>query len=140
MSLCIAYIISFIFFCLVASKEATVKQKSETPPVVIKNEPKPPVKDEVDSSKPNRPAHVETTPEQKTTVTKDAEPPKKAPKPSEDEVTNFFGKMFKKKSEPAKPASESKDSVDAHQVTAVDLKIDVQPVSRSCKVVRLLFY
>ncbi|XP_048033998.1 neurofilament heavy polypeptide-like isoform X3 [Megalobrama amblycephala] len=111
----------------VASKEAVVEKKSETPPVVIKNEPKPPVKEEVDSSKPNGPAHVETTPEQKTTVVKDAEPPKKAPKPSEDEVTNFFGKMFKKKSEPVKPASESKDSVDAVQVTAVDLKIDVQP-------------
>lgn len=131
MSLCIAYIISFIFFCLVAIKEAMVEKKSETPPVVIKNEPKPPVKEEVDGSKPNGPAHVETTPEQKTTVVKDAEPPKKAPKPSEDEVTNFFGKMFKKKSEPVKPASESKDSVDAIQVTAVDLKIDVQPVSRS---------
>lgn len=138
--MCIAYIISFIFFCLVASKAAAVEQKRETPPVTITNESKPPKKEEVDSCKLNGPAHVETkNPEQKPTVAKDAEPLKTVPKPSEDEVTNFFGKMFKKKSEPVKPALESNDSVDA-PVTAVDLKIDLQPVSRSCNVVHLLFY
>ncbi|XP_067301747.1 breast carcinoma-amplified sequence 1 isoform X1 [Pseudorasbora parva] len=98
----------------VASKEAAVEQKSETPPVTITNEPKPPQKEEVDSSTLNGPAHVETTPEQNA-VAKDAEPPK----------TNIFGKMFKKKSENVKPASENSDSVDA-PVTAVDLKTDVQ--------------
>ncbi|XP_056113863.1 breast carcinoma-amplified sequence 1 [Rhinichthys klamathensis goyatoka] len=118
---------------LVASKAAAVEQKSEPPPVTITNEPKPPKKEEVDSCKLNGPAHVETTPEQKTTVAKDAEPPKTVPKPSEDEVTNFFGKMFKKKSEPVKPALESNDSVDA----LVDLIFDL--VSRSCNVVHLLF-
>ncbi|XP_077075012.1 uncharacterized protein LOC143725962 isoform X10 [Siphateles boraxobius] len=109
---------------LVASKAAAVEQKCETPPVTITK--KPPKKEEVDSCKLNGPKHVETTPEEKNTVAKDAEPPKTVPKPSEDEVTNFFGKMFKKKSEPVKPASKSNDSVDA-PVTAVDLKIDLQP-------------
>ncbi|KAK7132684.1 hypothetical protein R3I93_019044 [Phoxinus phoxinus] len=110
---------------LVASKAAAVEQKSEPPPVTITNEPKPAKKEEVDSCKLNGPKHVEKAPEQKTTVAKDAEPPKTVPKPSEDEVTNFFGKMFKKKSEPVKPTLESNDSVDA-QVTAVDLKLDLQ--------------
>ncbi|KAK7129296.1 hypothetical protein R3I94_017492 [Phoxinus phoxinus] len=110
---------------LVASKAAAVEQKSEPPPVTITNEPKPAKKEEVDSCKLNGPKHVEKAPEQKTTVAKDAEPAKTVPKPSEDEVTNFFGKMFKKKSEPVKPALESNDSVDA-QVTAVDLKLDLQ--------------
>lgn len=136
---CALHITSFIFFCLVASKAVAVEQKSEPPPVTITKEPKPPKKEEVDSCKLKAPAHVETTPEQKNTVVKDAEPPKTVQKPSEDEVTNFFGKMFKKKSEPVEPAIESTDSVDA-QVTAVDLKIDLQPVSRSCNVVHLLFY
>ncbi|KAG1960770.1 hypothetical protein F2P79_005190 [Pimephales promelas] len=108
---------------LVASKTAAVEQKSEPPPVTIKNEPKPPKKEEVDGCKLNGPAHVATTPEQKTTIVKNAEPPKTVPKPSEDEVTTLFGKMFKKKSEPVKPALESNDSVDA----LVDLKIDLQP-------------
>ncbi|XP_016354206.1 breast carcinoma-amplified sequence 1-like [Sinocyclocheilus anshuiensis] len=106
------------------SKEAAVEQKSETPPAPVTNEPKPPEKEEVDSSKAN--GHVETTPEQKTTQSTDAEPPKKAEKPSGDEMSNFLGKMFKKKSEPVKPAAENNDSVDA-PVKAVDLKIDMQP-------------
>ncbi|XP_016310194.1 neurofilament heavy polypeptide-like isoform X2 [Sinocyclocheilus anshuiensis] len=107
------------------SKKEAVEQKSETPPVPVTNEPKPPEKEEVDSSKANGPAHVETTPEQKPTVTTDAEPPKKAPKPSGDEVSNFLGKMFKKKSEPVKPVAENNDSVDA-PAKAVDLNIDMQ--------------
>ncbi|XP_016102367.1 neurofilament heavy polypeptide-like isoform X1 [Sinocyclocheilus grahami] len=107
------------------SKKEAVGQKSETPPVPVTNEPKPPEKEEVDSSKANGPAHVETTPEQKPTVATDAEPPKKAPKPSGDEVPNFLGKMFKKKSEPVKPAAENNDSVDA-LAKAVDLNIDMQ--------------
>ncbi|XP_016394899.1 transcriptional regulatory protein AlgP-like [Sinocyclocheilus rhinocerous] len=112
--------------CIETSKEAAVEQKSETPPAPVTNEPKPPEKEEVDSSKANGPAHVETTPEQKTTQSTDAEPPKKAAKPSGDEMSNFLGKMFKKKSEPVKPAAENNDSVDA-PVKAVDLKIDMQP-------------
>ncbi|XP_042569597.1 flocculation protein FLO11-like isoform X4 [Cyprinus carpio] len=108
------------------SKEAAVDQKSEAPPAPVTNEPKPPEKEEVDSSKANGPVHVETTPEQKTTKSTDAEPPKKAAKPSGDEMSSFLGKMFKKKSEPVKPAAENNDSVDA-PVKAVDLKIDMQP-------------
>uniref|UniRef100_A0A673FYI7 Zgc:112994 n=1 Tax=Sinocyclocheilus rhinocerous TaxID=307959 RepID=A0A673FYI7_9TELE len=106
-------------------KKEAVEQKSETPPAPITNEPKPPEKEEVDSSKANGPAHVETTPEQKPTVATDAEPPKNAPKPSGDEVSNFLGKMFKKKSEPVKPAAENNDSVDT-PAKAVDLNIDMQ--------------
>ncbi|XP_042606946.1 translation initiation factor IF-2-like [Cyprinus carpio] len=107
------------------SKKEAVEQKSETLPVPVTNKPKQPEKEEVDSSKANGTAHVETTPEQKPTVTTDAEPPKKAPKPSGDEVSNFLGKMFKKKSEPVKPAAENNDSVDAPP-KALDLKIDMQ--------------
>ncbi|XP_059396373.1 tropomyosin-1, isoforms 33/34-like isoform X2 [Carassius carassius] len=105
------------------SKEAAVEQKSETPPAPVTNQPKPPEKEEVDSSKANGPVHVETTPEQKTTKSSDAEPHKKAAKPSGDEMSSFIGKMFKKKSE---PAAENNDSVDA-PVKAVDLKIDMKP-------------
>ncbi|XP_026104536.1 tropomyosin-1, isoforms 33/34-like isoform X3 [Carassius auratus] len=108
------------------SKEAAVEQKSETPPAPVTNQPKPPEKEEVDSSKANGPTHVETTPEQKTTKSSDAEPHKKAAKPSGDEMSSFIGKMFKKKSEPVKPAAENNDSVDA-PVKAVDLKIDMKP-------------
>ncbi|XP_026055483.1 titin isoform X3 [Carassius auratus] len=107
------------------SKKEAVEQKSETLPAPVTNEPKPPEKEEVDSSKANGTAHVDATPEQKTTVATEAEPPKKAPKPSGDEVSNFLGKMFKKKSEPVKPAAENNDSVDA-PAKAVDLKINVQ--------------
>lgn len=114
-----------------------MEQNSETPPVPVTNEPIPPEKEEVDSSKANGPAHVETTPEQRPTVATDAEPPKKAPKPSGDEVSNFLGKMFKKKNEPVKPAAENNDSVDA-PAKAVDLKIEMQPVSRSCKTENVL--
>ncbi|XP_073794558.1 breast carcinoma-amplified sequence 1 isoform X38 [Danio rerio] len=111
----------------VAKKEAPVEQKSEAPPVTVKEEPKPPEKEEVDNSKANKPAHVETTPEKKITVTTEPEPPKKAsPKSSGDEAPNFFGKMFKKKPEPVKPASEKNDTVDA-PVTVLELKIDAQP-------------
>ncbi|XP_056306009.1 breast carcinoma-amplified sequence 1 isoform X2 [Danio aesculapii] len=110
----------------VAKKEAPVEQKSEAPPVAVKEEPKPPEKEEVDNSKANKPAHVETTPEKKITVATDSEPPKKAPKSSGDETPNFFGKMFKKKPEPVKPASEKNDTVDA-PVTVLELKIDAQP-------------
>lgn len=131
-SLYTAYIVSFYVFGLETSKKEAVEQKSETLPVPVTNKPKPPEKEEVDSSKANGPAHVETTPEQKTTKSTDAEPPKKAAKPSGDEMSSFLGKMFKKKSEPVKPAAENNDSVDA-PVKAVDLKIDMQPVSRSCK-------
>ncbi|XP_052397337.1 breast carcinoma-amplified sequence 1 isoform X5 [Carassius gibelio] len=108
------------------SKEAAVEQKSETPPAPVTNQPKPPEKEEVDSSKANGPAHLETTPEQKTTKSSDAETHKKAAKPSGDEMSSFIGKMFKKKSEPVKPAAENNDSVDA-PVKAVDLKIDMKP-------------
>ncbi|KAI2649465.1 Translation initiation factor IF-2 [Labeo rohita] len=90
-------------------KKAPVEQKSETPPAPVTDQPKPPEKEEVDCSKANGPAHVETTPEPKTTVATDPEPPKKAPKPSGDEVSGFL-KMFKKKSEPVKPAAESDDA------------------------------
>ncbi|XP_026103688.1 neurofilament heavy polypeptide-like isoform X1 [Carassius auratus] len=107
------------------SKKEAVEQKSETLPAPVTNEPKPPEKEEVDSSKANGTAHVDATPEQKTTVATEAEPPKKAPKPSGDEVSNFLGKMFKKKSEPVKPAAENNDSVDA-PAKAVDLKINMQ--------------
>ncbi|XP_052451102.1 neurofilament heavy polypeptide isoform X5 [Carassius gibelio] len=107
------------------SKKEAVEQKSETLPAPVTNEPKPPEKEEVDSSKANGTAHVDATPEQKTTVSTEAEPPKKAPKPSGDEVSNFLGKMFKKKSEPVKPAAENNDSVDA-PAKAVDLKINMQ--------------
>ncbi|RXN13914.1 neurofilament heavy polypeptide-like isoform X2 [Labeo rohita] len=106
-------------------KKAPVEQKSETPPAPVTDQPKPPEKEEVDCSKANGPAHVETTPEPKTTVATDPEPPKKAPKPSGDEVSGFL-KMFKKKSEPVKPAAESDDAVDALAKT-LDLKNDVQP-------------
>lgn len=133
MSLYIAYIIYFlIFFGPETNKKEAVEQKSETPPAPVTNEPKPPKKEEVDSSKANGPAHMEMTPKQKPTVATDAEPPKNAPKPSGDEVSNFLGKMFKKKSGPVKPVTENNDSVDA-LAKAVDLKIDTQPVSRSCK-------
>ncbi|XP_059384384.1 protein IWS1 homolog A-like isoform X1 [Carassius carassius] len=107
------------------SKKEAVEQKSETLPAPVTNEPKPSEKEEVDSSKANGTAHVDATPEQNTTVATEAEPPKKAPKPSGDEVSNFLGKMFKKKSEPVKPAAENNDSVDA-PAKAVDLKINMQ--------------
>ncbi|KAK2885243.1 hypothetical protein Q8A67_016080 [Cirrhinus molitorella] len=106
-------------------KKAPVEQKSEAPPAPVTNQPKPPEKEEVDSGKANGPAHVETTPEPKTTVAADAEPAKKAPKPSGDEMSSFLGKMFKKKSEPVKPAAESDDAVDA-LAKALDLN-DAQP-------------
>lgn len=80
--------------------------------------PKPPSgKEEVDKGK--EPA--KTSHEKDTTTAADAEPPKDVPKPTEEEVSNFFGKMFKKKAEPGKAASENKDSIDG-QVTAVDEK------------------
>ncbi|XP_073679800.1 uncharacterized protein [Garra rufa] len=106
-------------------KKAAVEQKSETPPAPVTDQPKPPEKEEVDSSKPNGSAHVETTPEPKTAVATVPEPSNKAPKPSGDEVSGFFGKMFKKKSETVKHAAEIEDVVDA-LAKALDLN-DVQP-------------
>ncbi|XP_051961055.1 uncharacterized protein LOC127628381 isoform X2 [Xyrauchen texanus] len=111
----------------VVSKEV-VQIKCEIPPVTDIKDPKPSQgKMEVDSNKANGAAHVVNTPEKETVAATGAEPKKEAPKSTEKEVTNIFGKMLKKKSEPEKPAAaQSNDAVDG-QVTVGDLKIDLQP-------------
>ncbi|XP_051946747.1 breast carcinoma-amplified sequence 1 isoform X2 [Xyrauchen texanus] len=112
----------------VASKEAVVQQKCEIPPETDVKSPKPSAgKEEVDSKKANKPAHVETTHENETTAATDTEPQKEAQQLVEKEVTNIFGKMFKKKIEPVKS-----DAVDG-QVKVLDLKIDLQPDSVDIK-------
>ncbi|XP_051517847.1 breast carcinoma-amplified sequence 1 isoform X2 [Myxocyprinus asiaticus] len=117
----------------VASKEAVVQQKCEIPPETDVKNPEPSAgKEEVDSNKANKPAHVETTPEKETTAATDAEPKKEAQKLIEKEVTNIFGKMFKKKSEPVKSAAQSNAAVDG-QVKVADLKIDLQTESVDIK-------
>ncbi|XP_056589952.1 breast carcinoma-amplified sequence 1 isoform X3 [Triplophysa dalaica] len=103
--------------------------KSEIPPATHKNKSQPPSgKEEVDKGK--EPVHVETPPEKDTKNAADAEPPKEVPKPTGEDMNNFFGKMFKKKAEPMKLATESKDSVDG-QVTAEDEKSE--PVAIKAK-------
>ncbi|XP_057176032.1 breast carcinoma-amplified sequence 1 isoform X2 [Triplophysa rosa] len=113
-------------------KEAQ-QQKSEIPPATDRNKPQPPSgKEEVDKGK--EPAHAETPPEKDTTNAADAEPPKEVPKPTGEDVSNFFGKMFKKKAEPVKLATESKDSVDG-QVPAEDEKSEPVAIKANAEAV-----
>lgn len=112
------------FFHPAVCTEAQQK-KSEIPPAADTNKPQPPSgKEEVDKG--TEPAHAETSPEKDTTTAADAEPQKEVPKPTGDDVSSFFGKMFKKKAESVKPATESKDSIDGQ---------DEKSVSRNSKLV-----
>ncbi|TRY99417.1 hypothetical protein DNTS_006586 [Danionella cerebrum] len=104
------------------NKEEPVAEKTESPAVSVKNDPKQLEELVVDSSDTSGPKCLEVS-GQKTTITPAAEPPKTASKPSTDEVSSFFGKVFKKK--PVQQASETSDAVDAPVV--VDLKIDMEP-------------
>ncbi|KAA0706623.1 hypothetical protein E1301_Tti014051 [Triplophysa tibetana] len=120
-----------------ASTEIVCKElqppKSEIPPATHKNKPQPPSgKEEVDKGK--EPVHAEIPPEKDTKNAANAEPPKEVPKPTGEDVNKFF-KMFKKKAEPVKLATESKDSVDG-QVTVEDEKSGPVAIKANAEVVQ----
>ncbi|XP_073731621.1 uncharacterized protein [Misgurnus anguillicaudatus] len=104
------------------------QQKCEIPPAKDTNKPKPSAgKEEVDKAK--EPAKIEASTETETTTTTEEEPPKEVQKQSENDRKNIFGKMFKKKAEPVKPA----DSVDG-EVTLDSVREEVDKAKEPAKI------